>query len=177
MMANGQLTRRGAFGVGGLFIASGLWPISIGAGLVHVSEPPQAAWVAVAAGLIFLFAGLAVILDYAIAGGTGPDGDLVSGTPFAIRAMNLALGLGILGLMAAVFGWVAFGPGPRQFSTTVATPFLTYYPRSGELTGRIAFGFGAILLAAMFVACGVAGLRQLRQAAGRGPNTRRGDPR
>ena len=160
-----QLTPRGAIAAGVLFIACGLWPIVVGAGVVHASEPPQSSWVAVAAGMIFVFGGLAVILDYGIAGGVGPDGDLVAGTPFVIRALNFVLGLGILGLMIAVFGWVAFGPGPRQFSTMIALPFVSYYARSGELSGRIAFGCSTLLLTLMFIICGVTGVRKLMRTS------------
>jgi hypothetical protein len=156
-----QLTPRGAIIMGIVFIVAGLWPIAVGLGIPKIENGPQAAWVAIAAGAIFVLGGLAVILDYGIAGGVGPDGDLVAGTPFAIRALNLVLGLAIVGLMAAVFGWVAFGPGPRQFSTTIALPFYTSHSHSGELTGRIAFGFSTVLLALMFVACGITGVRRL----------------
>jgi len=82
-----------------------------------------------------------------------------------IRALNFVLGLGILGLMIAVFGWVAFGPGPRQFSTMIALPFVSYYARSGELSGRIAFGCSTLLLALMFIICGVTGVRKLMRTS------------
>src|SRR5581483_8197814 len=118
-------------------------------------------WVAFAAGLMFVCAGLAIIVDYAIAGGVGPDGDLVAGTPFAIRVANVVFGLAIVGLMTAVFGWVAFGAGPREFSTTIELPFWFSHGRSSELPGRIAFGIGTVLMALMFVACGIVGVRRL----------------
>jgi hypothetical protein len=85
----------------------------------------------------------------------------VAGTPFAIRVASLVLGLAIVGLMGALFGWVAFGPGPREFSTTVSIPFLAGRWGSSALSGRIAFGIGAVLLALMFVACGVSGVTRL----------------
>jgi len=163
-----QLSPGGAVAFGLLFVVCGLFPIAIGLGIVTPSPVDPAAppgWVPVAAGLLFVFAGAAVILDYGVAGGVAPDGDLVPGTPFWIRTANLVLGLAIVGMMAAVFGWVAFGRGPRAFSTTLAVPFfMRHNPHSGELSGRIAFGFGTILLVAMFLACGVVGVQRLARA-------------
>src|SRR5690349_1556094 len=129
-MEPNQLSPRGAALMGSVFILFGVFPILIGAGVITPStpgEPPPPGWVPAAAGLMFVLAGLAVILDYGIAGGVGSDGDLLPGTPLAIRGANLLLGLGIVGLMAAVFGWVAVGSGPRTFSTTIALPFFWWH--------------------------------------------------
>jgi len=123
MAGEQQLSRGGAVAIGIVFIAAGVMPILIGAGVVHPDGNTTPPWVAFAVGLLFVSAGLAIIVDYAIAGGVGPDGDLVPGTPFAIRVANLVFGLAIVGLMTAVFGWVAFGSGPRAFSTTIVLPF------------------------------------------------------
>jgi hypothetical protein len=70
------------------------------------------------------------------------------------------LGLGIVGAMAAIASWVAFGPGRRTFTATV--PFLGRGPAS-EIVGRAAFGFGAVLMyvfLAMFAVVGVGWLRR-----------------
>jgi hypothetical protein len=168
-MANdNQLSRRGAVVVGLLFIASGLFPIAVGLGFVTPSGSDLAAppgWVPAAAGLVFALGGGAILLDYGVAGGVGSDGNLLPGTPLWIQTLNLALGLGIVGLLTALSGWVAFGRGPRAFSTTVALPFyVRHNANAGELSGRIAFGAGAILLAAMFCACATVGVRRLTRA-------------
>lgn len=149
--------------MGLLFAICGVPPILIGTGVVNraASDPETPAWVAICAGLIFVAAGFAIILDYAVAGGVGPDGDLPAGTPIAVRAGNLALGSTIIGLMTAVFGWVAFGSGPRRFSSGVSLPFLTHYWVSGETSGRVAFGAATAALAAMFVACTWIGVERL----------------
>jgi hypothetical protein len=63
--------------------------------------------------------------------------------------------------MAAVFGWVAFGPGPRQFSSTPSLPFGTKRKQSGELSGRIAFGIATVFMVAAFGASGAIGIRRL----------------
>jgi hypothetical protein len=167
MPSTSQLSPRGAIVVGLLFIVVGVIPILIGVGVLTPTNVPDPAppWVIVAAGLLFVAAGFAVILDFGIAGGIGPDGDFAPDTPVAIRTANLALGLTIVGLLGAVAGWVAFGAGPRQFTTTLSLPFLgPHRSRGGELSGRIAFGAMAVVLAILFVASGVVGVRRLLAA-------------
>lgn len=162
-----QLSPRGAVIMGLLFIACGAFPILIGLGVItpsNVGRDPAPAWVIVATGLAFVSAGLAMILDYAVAGGVGADGDLKPGTPLVIRAANLLLGMMIVGLMLAIFGWIAFAPGPRHFSTSVSLPFISQRWQSNDLTGRIAFGFGTLLFAVLFVGGSIAGVRRLVNA-------------
>jgi hypothetical protein len=53
------------------------------------------------------------------------------------------LGLGIVMLILAILGWVAFGPGERHF--TASSSFSRESPVS-ETSGRIAFGIGFVLL-------------------------------
>jgi hypothetical protein len=168
MGSESQLSRGGAVAMGVACIACGVMPILIGLGVVHASGEPSPAWVAIAAGLMFVCGGLAVILDYAIAGGVGPDGDLPPGTPFVIRVGNYALGLAIVGGLTSICGWVAFGSGPRAFSSTLSLPFLLPQRwQSSELSGRAVFGLATVLMAMMFVGCGIYGARRLvRQARG-----------
>jgi hypothetical protein len=164
MAGEQQLSRGGAVAMGLVFMAAGVMPLLIAFGVVHpVRDPTTPMWVVFAAGLMFVCAGLAIIVDYAVAGGVGPDGDLVEGTPFAIRVANFVFGLAIVGLMTSVFGWVAFGSGPRAFSTTIVLPFWYSNGESSELSGRIAFGVATVLMAAMFVALGVIGVRRLQK--------------
>src|SRR5258708_4752250 len=108
-----------------------MFPILIGLGIITPTPngPPTPAWV-----------------------GAGPDGNFVPGTPFYIRAGNFALGMGNVGLLAALFGWAAFGRGSRAFSTTTV------------MSGRIFFGFFAILFVWASVACAIVGVRKLVRA-------------
>ena len=164
-----QLSRGGAWGVGALFVAGGIPPVLIGIGVLKPPPSPDnaPAWLALCAGIAFIAAGLCVIVDYGIGGITlKPDGDFPDGTPIAIRVANLVLGAIIVGSMTAMFGWVSFGPGTRHFSTTIYLPFMPepLRQRSGEISGRIIFGFGTILLAFMFVACTVVGIKRLQRA-------------
>jgi len=169
-MASNQLSRGGAFIFGLLFIACGVMPILMTVGVMRSTvtrgTPP---WVGLCAGLLFVFAGVAIVVDYGIADGVGPDGDLKPGTPFSIRLANYVLGLMIMGLMIAVFGWIAFGPGPRAFSSSLTLPFLSKRWASSDLSGRIAFGAGTILMVLMFIACGIVGFRRLLAGHGTDP--------
>jgi len=157
-----QLSPRGAIALGLLVIAMGSLFIMLALGVIH----PQGAtadqtppWIGVAAGLIFVFGGVALILGYAIAGGVSPDGDLLPGTPWGIRLTQFLLALAITGAMAAIASWVAFGPGPRAFSMTGS--FAGAAPASQWL-GRAAFGFGAVLLYLFIAVFAVVGIRRLR---------------
>ena len=67
-------------------------------------------------------------------------------------------------LFAAPFHWIAFGPGPRQFSATFSIPFFAQHRTTTGLSGRIAFGLAALALDAFLVA-GVIGFS--RRAGGR----------
>lgn len=165
MAETNQLSRGGALVMGGLFVASGVIPLLLGATHPRPSAGNDAPkWIGIAVCAMFILAGISIVLDYAIAGGISPDGDFAAGTPMAIRIANLALGSVIVGLMTAVFGWVAFGPGTRHFTATLTLPFMPIRWRSNELTGRIAFGVASVLMAAAFIACGISGLHRLWRA-------------
>ena len=158
------MTRRGAWVVGLFFIAAGVGADSRGLGLIDLKPTVGTpGWIAVCAGLMFVLGGMAVINGYAIAGGVGPDGNLLPGTPFGVLLAQHVLGLGIMGLMTTTAGWIAFGPGERHFSTTIALPFFARRSGSGELSGRVAFGIATVLLVAMTLGLGWAGAQRLRR--------------
>lgn len=158
------MTRRGAAVIGVLFIVSGVLPVLGGLGMIDLHPTAGTpAWMGVCAGLAFVLAGLAVINGYAIAGGVGPDGNLLPDTPFTVVLLQHVLGLGIMALMTTMAGWIAFGPGERHFSMTIALPFVARSSQSGELSGRIAFGVATVLLVAMTFGLGWAGVQRLRR--------------
>src|SRR5438046_91633 len=114
MASQTQLSPRGAVAVGLICAALGVVIILGGLGVLPLRPAPDVAgspWVLVCAGLAFVLAGGAVIVGFAVAGGSGPDGDLPPGTPFSVRLTQYFLGLGTLGSMTAVVTWIAFGPG------------------------------------------------------------------
>lgn len=52
---------------------------------------------------------------------------------------------------AVISNWIAFGPGERHFSGSVGGAGIAVSGPVGELTGRIAFGIGAVLLDAVLI--------------------------
>ena len=159
-----QLSPRGAVLVGVLCGACGIVPILGGLGMIPMrlteGTPP---WVAVAVGLVFVLGGAAVVVGHAIAGGAEPDGDLPAGTRFGVRLTQYLLGLGIIGLMIAITGWIAFGPGERHFSTALAWPFVPLRWASSETTGRTIFGVGTALLFLMLISLMIIGAGRFRK--------------
>ena len=152
-----------------LSAAVGVAIVLAGIGVMQVAPAADvqgSPWVVVCAGLMFVFLGAAVIVGFAVAGGSGPDGDLPSGTPFSVRVVQYLLGLGIVGSLAAIFTWVAFGPGERHFSSTVVLPFMARgAAASGETSGRVTFGIAAVLIWLFFATFGFLGARRLFGAA------------
>lgn len=71
---------------------------------------------------------------------------------------------------AAPFHWIAFWPGPRKFTSSFSLPFVSVRTGSGGLGGRIAFGFGALLIDAILVATVVRLLREARARSNRLPD-------
>ncbi|OIQ97007.1 hypothetical protein GALL_209500 [mine drainage metagenome] len=53
--------------------------------------------------------------------------------------------------LAIPFNWVAFGAGERQFSSSSSFLGITTGGASGEIEGRVAFGFFAVLMDLMVV--------------------------
>jgi hypothetical protein len=168
-MASSNLSPRGALFIGLASAIVGVLPILTGLGVFVPDkvEPGTPAWVLVCAGLMFVVAGVTIIVNYAFAGGVGPDGDFRTGTRLAVRAASLLLGLVILALMIAVMGWIAFGSGPRRFSSTFALPFLTRRWASSETSGRMMFGAATVVMVMLFVGCGAVGFARLWHARNR----------
>lgn len=103
-----KLTPAGAVLMGLAFVACGVFPILVGLGLVTPSSADTAPpWVVVSAGLLFVFAGFALVIDYAVAGGVGPDGDLPADDEKAKEQVSAADGeRRALGLMFLACGTV-----------------------------------------------------------------------
>lgn len=155
-------TPRSAIVIGIIAMLCGAYPLLVGLGVVHVHPAPGArAWVAVAIGGMFILAGLAIINGYAVAGAAKPDGSLPDGAPFFVRVTQYVLGLAIVGLMFAVFAWVAFGSGERHFSSSISVPFWSSSGRSSDRSGRIAFGIAAGLIGLFLVLSTVSGAKSL----------------
>jgi hypothetical protein len=124
----------------------------------HLSDgtPP---WVGVAAGALFVLAGLAIIVGYGIAGGVGADGDLPPDTPRGVRLVQTVLGLAITALLASIASWVAFGTGSRHFRGS--GPFIS--GPVNEILGRAMFGIGAVLMWAFVAVMLMVSINRLRE--------------
>jgi hypothetical protein len=115
------------------------------------SRPPgpgdDPAWLAAPIGLTFFFGGMAVIVR-SFAGADASSGELSENAPRALRAVYDLMVAAIPILLAVLFTWVAFGPGERHFTVSggsggsaVAMPV----SGGGQIIGRVAFGFAAVL--------------------------------
>ena len=145
---------RTAVALGALCVGVGLLIILLAAGILPADERSFHAphWVVGAAGLMFALMGVALV--------TGP----APGTPAATGRTtwrSLLLGGAVVGLMAAIFNWIAFGPGERRFGGGLAVPFVAISGRASEWSGRAAFGVAAVLLDLFFLWVAARGLRDL----------------
>jgi hypothetical protein len=141
-----DLSPRGAVALGLLVIACGVAPILGALDIIpYRLTPGTPVWVGVAAGAIFIVGGLALINGYALGGGKNFDQEA---GPFVYIAQQL-LGFSICALFAAVAGWIAFGPGERQFNQSISLPFWQSTQEGSPSVGRMVFGFGAVVCAAL----------------------------
>jgi len=126
-----------------LAVALGLFIGLFALGIIHGSRAADGKrWIGLIAGLAFVLGGIAVTIQTLT--GTTPDGpgtDLPPGAPKWVRTTLTLLSLAILGSLAMIASWVAFGSGARAFSGPI--PFLPAW--LNESLGRTVFGFGAIL--------------------------------
>lgn len=147
MPKQSQLSARGAALMGVVFIACALLPVLAGLGVLptrRAASTDTPGWIAVSIGLAFFFAGV-VLLSDAVAGGTGPDGQLRDDAPPWIKRFQSVMGLAIAVTLATIMSWVAFGPGERHFSMSISLPFIAAGRAGSDTLGRWVFGFGAML--------------------------------
>ena len=138
----------------GAFIVAGACNL-FGLNMHPTKDTPS--WIGICAGLIFVAGGLAVILQSLPVAKPMPDGGLSPNAPRWVQGISLALGLFIVGGLAAVGLWIAFGPGERHFSSNL--PFMS--GPANDTLGRVVFGIGAVLTCLAFLAFLVSGARRL----------------
>jgi hypothetical protein len=151
-----QPSPRAALIFGLLAIVCGVMSILGSIGIIPMRlTPGTPAWVGVCAGLLFVVAGVMMINgDAWKSHASHPTNE--TRWPF----VQDVLGFAVCALFAAIFGWIAFGPGERQFSMTVDLPFTHSRGRGNEGLGRAIFGLGALAGAGMAI---YAALRVFRQ--------------
>ena len=129
------------------------------------TRPPAAgdapAWVGAAIGLAFFLAGIMTMVR-GFAGAVDSSGELPQAAPRALRVFYDLLVMPIPVLLALLLSWVAFGPGERHFSTSFGFGGIGIATSGGgEIMGRVAFGFAAVL-AWLFVGFGIVTLARRR---------------
>lgn len=149
-----RLSPRAATGFGALCVGIGLFIVLLAADVIPADERSFTAprWVVSAGGLVFVLAGVALATTSAPG---APEG--TGRTTWR----SFLLGGAIVGLMAAILNWIAFGPGERRFSGGLALPVGAVFGPASEWTGRVAFGIGAVMVDVVFVLMAARGLREL----------------
>lgn len=134
-----------------LFVLAGFAIMGVGGGVIPVdpSSVHAPGWVIVLCGVVFALGGVMA---------------WTNGAGFS-EAWSTGLALVFMLCFAAVFSWVAFGPGERGFSGSGSVGPVSVGGGSGETVGRIAFGFGAVLMWVFVAAIFAKLLKSLRSAA------------
>jgi hypothetical protein len=132
-----SLSPRGAWLFALAFWIVGLSIIGVALGWIPIAAQDIHAprWIVGAAGVTFIAGGFAPL-----AARWGPS-----------SVISQTVGAGVVLPLTLVANWVAFGPGVRQFSGGLSFGFFAVSQRTSEMSGRIAFGIGAILLDILIV--------------------------
>jgi hypothetical protein len=134
--------------LGLLTVLVGCVPLLAMSGILPRTPSPRAdpapLWMGWLIGAAFVGAGLSVTMRGILGGASESSGDLPASAPPALRLANDTIAVGIVGALALSFSWVAFGPGPRHFSIGFNGLWVRGFG-GGDLMGRVAFGFGAML--------------------------------
>ncbi len=146
-----SLSPRGRWLFALAFWMAGFAIIGVALGFIPVAPQDIHAprWIVGAAGVTFIAGGIAPFSAQ-----WGPSSKL-----------SQIIGAGVVLPLTLVANWVAFGPGERQFSGGLSLGFFTVSQQSSELSGRIAFGIGAVLLDVLIVAIVVRGYRSKTNAS------------
>jgi len=152
------LSRSGTFVVGALAAAVGLFMVLAAIGVIPFKPGPQDGplWILACAGLAFMLGGGSILLHAAAGGVSGED--LPQSAPRWIPIAQYLMGLTVVGALALIGTWVAFGGGPRSFD--ISAPFFAS-KGGGEAIGRTVFGIGAVLTWLCLIALAVGGARKL----------------
>jgi hypothetical protein len=129
-------------------IAIGAIPLLMSLGIIPhrpVSSDTEPLWTDWLIGLVFASAGILVIIRGITGSADDASGVLPANAPRLLRGVYDLLLVVIVCALALVFTWIAFGPGPRHFSVSFGGLWM---PTSGvgDTMGRVAFGFGAVLI-------------------------------
>ena len=99
----------------------------------EINGPP---WLGLVGGALFFAAGLVLLMGQRLQGA-------VAGSLVAFL---------MVGGLAAMANWVAFGPGTRTCGVSAGLPFFSSSRSASDFTCRIAFGVGAVFLDGVLLA-------------------------
>jgi hypothetical protein len=130
----------------GAFAAAGLALLAIAFGWIQPPAESMEAprWVLAAAGIMFLAGGF---------------------VPLTIRLgagawQSRLVGAVVLIALASIFNWIAFGPGPRHFTSSLSLAGSPVQRAgTGETSGRVIFGVIALLLDLLVIVIAVRWMR------------------
>ncbi|MBW8010609.1 MAG: hypothetical protein FVQ83_05115 [Chloroflexi bacterium] len=154
-MSETPSNQEGGLWVGLLVIAMGGFIILVSADIIPSDDSSFNAprWISCMAGVAFFSAGVILLLrDYRFAF-------------FRDTLIFRLLQFIVIGALLTAFGiiptWIAFGPGEREFSGGISIPFISGTTNQGEVSGRVVFGCGAIIIDAIALGYWITGLRRL----------------
>jgi hypothetical protein len=141
--------------IGAACAAGGIYFVLAGIGLV---PPPSKIngplWLSACLGLVFLAGGVMVLVRGWL---NVPDTqDLPPDAPRVLVALQWLTAVAACAGLATAGTWVAFGDGPRHFVLPIPLG-----GSLGEMIGRTAFGFGALLAWLITLAYAHAGAKRL----------------
>ncbi|MFQ5593862.1 MAG: hypothetical protein ACE5HA_06905 [Anaerolineae bacterium] len=144
--------------------AAGGFVLLAAAGFIPAPEESFHAphWVVGLCGLAFLIAG-GLLLEGQLFAWLGRGGRRDEFRQTIFEVSRYWAGVSIITIFALIFDWIAFGPGERQFSSSISLPFFSVTTSGGQSIGRYMFGFGAIMLNLLAVWGWANGFRQLRR--------------
>ncbi len=145
--------------LGILVLPFGLYLMLIGAGALPLPGDPRnlhaPLWVVLLAGLVFVLAGCATLMQ--TLGGANDSGELPSGAPQWLRTLQYLAGIVLFASFALIGSWAAVSDQPVRLSHGFSLPAIT----DNAITGRIAFGIGAVMTWLCTLAYAVTGWRKL----------------
>jgi len=127
--------------VGIFSILIGASIILVSAGIFRVEESLFNAprWIVGLAGLVFLNVGIAAsLMDTRF--------EDINQT-WWFKLAQSSMGFSIFLIFTIILIWIGFGPGERQFSGGISTPFLSFFSiNTNEVIGRMIFGIPGLCL-------------------------------
>lgn len=156
-----DLSPQGRLLFGGILMLAGLPLVLVGLGILQPDPKSLHAplWVAACAGFAFMAAGATVALG--AVSKAEHDGSLTAEAPLFLRMLQYGLGLSVVTGLALVGTWVAFGPGERNFKSSISLLGMSQSVAASEMIGRALFGVGAVLAWLFLIAVARQGWRKL----------------